>query len=362
MNNEPAEIIKDKSSIKGIFNDIFARNQTFLRINNINVKVDYEGYSEGHINLRISKSVTIPQKCMVMARANDFIFSAILNFERKQRSDIHLFTPIEIRKYNSPRREERKQIQTEQKKIPVLFIHNMMSDFLIEQSLDFDSKKAKQIGEVIKVKLESHFQYIKIFFLHEGIDPRMNYFRENIRPIYIPNIHDDPSEKKKGIYEYYMKNIYQKDGFLQNTKYLVSEISVPILYRMRIPYGFVQVNNNETIPETSMSIVKKMAVIVEELLHKHNVFQKDDRKLVVSDVSRSGLAIVFKDRKCIRYFKEKCLIYFDLLLPDNKKINILATVRHISQMNNKIFKVGCEITDLDALSEVYYEEFLESLR
>jgi c-di-GMP-binding flagellar brake protein YcgR len=110
-----------------------------------------------------------------------------------------------------------------------------------------------------------------------------------------------------------------------------------------------------------MSIVKKMAVIAEELMHKNKIFKQDDVKFVVSNISKGGLGIAFKDRTDIKYFKENCLIYFDLLLPDNKKANILARVRHISQINNKIYKVGCEFMDMDALSEVYFDEFLESM-
>ena len=110
-----------------------------------------------------------------------------------------------------------------------------------------------------------------------------------------------------------------------------------------------------------MSIVKRMAVIVEQLLQKNKVFLKTEEKLIVSDVSKRGIGVVFKDKRFFRYFEENSLVYFDLLLPDNKKVNILSIVQNISAMGTNAFKIGCEIKDIDALSEVYYDEFLESI-
>ena len=87
---------------------------------------------------------------------------------------------------------------------------------------------------------------------------------------------------------------------------------------------------------------------------------KKDR-LLVSDVSYSGMGVVFRDRKYIRSFKENSYIYYDILLPENKKASMLSIVKNIELMENKIIKVGFAIKDVDALSEVYYQEFLESI-
>ena len=100
---------------------------------------------------------------------------------------------------------------------------------------------------------------------------------------------------------------------------------------------------------------------IDELFIKHKVFSLSEERLLVSDVSKSGLGIVFKERKFIRFFKEGCLVYFDFILPENKKASILAIVRHIALLENKIIKVGCEIKDIDALSEVNFDEFLASV-
>ncbi len=360
MTEDNFKSFKDRKSFEEIFNNIFAKNPLFIKLQELRIKCDYIGFMDDIIKLKIENLKETPKVCFLLARQADKIYSATLQLVKTTEKDRYVFKPIEIREYKAPRREERERLEPE-KKTQVLFIDNIMSEMLIHKSLAFESKKVKQIGDVIKVKLEKTFQNIRMFFIHEGADPRMNYFRDNIRPIFIPNIRQEPSEKNKAIYDYYKENIYSKDSFILNQKNLISEISVPVLYRMKIPYGFVQVNNTGPLEETFISMVKKMAVIAEELMHKNNIFVKEDIKLLVANISRGGLGIAFKDRKDIKYFKENCMIYFDLLLPENKKANILACVRHISQINNRIYKVGCEFMDMDALSEVYFDEFLESL-
>ena len=39
----------------------------------------------------------------------------------------------------------------------------------------------------------------------------------------------------------------------------------------------------------------------------------------------------------------------------------MAMVRNITLMDNKIIMVGCSIEEIDALSDVYYDEFLHTL-
>jgi hypothetical protein len=95
-------------------------------------------------------------------------------------------------------------------------------------------------------------------------------------------------------------------------------------------------------------------------LKKNNIFPKAEEKLPVIDISKSGLGVIFKDKKCIKYFSENQLLYYDLILPNNNKVNMLSSVRNIL-LNGSVYKVGCRILEIDALSEVYYDEYLESI-
>jgi hypothetical protein len=98
----------------------------------------------------------------------------------------------------------------------------------------------------------------------------------------------------------------------------------------------------------------------DEIINRTKFFPVSEEKLLVADMSKNGLGVVFKDRRFIRYFKERCQVFFDLILPEEKKAAIHAEIRNIVLMENKIIKIGCEIKEMDALSEVNYEEFLET--
>ena len=74
-----------------------------------------------------------------------------------------------------------------------------------------------------------------------------------------------------------------------------------------------------------------------------------------------GFGILLKEKKMIRNFKENCNVYADMHLPDDKKVSILATVQNINILENNTVNIGCRIVDIDALSEVYYEEYINSL-
>ena len=130
---------------------------------------------------------------------------------------------------------------------------------------------------------------------------------------------------------------------------------------MKIPYGFIQVNNTSPLTETHLSVVKKMAISFEEVLQKNDLFNQSQEKLPVWDISKGGIGIVFKEKRFFKFFKENSMIYYDLFLPENKKSNILSIVQNISPIGSAAFKIGCKIKEIDALSEVYYDEFLESI-
>jgi len=135
---------------------------------------------------------------------------------------------------------------------------------------------------------------------------------------------------------------------------------VPILYHGKIPYGYIQINSEKPLTDGIFSVIRRMGVVTDELFKKYKIFIPENDRLLVADASASGIGIVFRERKYIRYFKEGSYVIGDILLPNGTKANVLTVVRNITLMENKIIKVGCQIKDIDALSEVHYHEYLES--
>lgn len=354
------QTISDKGQFEEIFYRYFMNNDAFLRTKSGNLKITFYGYTEGLAAFKIPFLKHMFENCLVYTRTDEYLIYAHLKVAEKQEEDLYLFFPMKIQIISSARKEDRKSIDAAGSGKRILYVSRIMSDFIIENSLAMALKQVDRVKEIIRFDLEKYFQHIKVYLINEGMsDVRMKNFRENITPVFIPSINEVPPKYAEET-RYYINNIYARDYFLKNRKQFISEIAVPILYRTKIPYGYVQVNNTTPFNESALTVIKRTAIIVEELFNKEQIFPLTEVQLLVSDVSKRGIGIVFKERRFVRFFKEGSLIFFDLILPDKKKASVLAIVRNIALLENKVIKVGCEIKGLDALSEANYDEFLQS--
>lgn len=360
-----AELIKtitDKSLFEKIFYKFFFKNNVFLKTKSGDLKIEFFGYTDGMAALKIPYLKNMYESCLIFTRNESYTIYANLKLVEKQEDDSYIFIPVKFQIISAMRREDRKIVDIGGQGKNIIYVTSVISDFIIQNSLAMESKKVDHVKEIVRFDLEKQFKQVRIFFCNEGMtDIRMKYFYENKTPFLVGDINKKELAKDEALFNYYINNIYGKDYQLINRKNLISEVSVPILYKARIPYGYIQCNGAAPLSESALLIVKRMAIVVEELFNKYKVFPVSDERLLVSDVSKKGVGIVFKERRFIRYFKENSYVYFDLNLPDNKRTACLAVIRNIGIMENKIIKVGCEIRELDALGEVNYEEYLDSL-
>ncbi len=365
--SEQIKTISDKSNFEQIFSKFFQNNDVYLKTKNGDIKIKFFGYSKDDYTaaFKIPYIKSIQGNCLVFTRSGNNTIHAIMRFAEKQDKDMFLFIAEKFQVILRMRGEERKPVE-EMEKGPgknVIFITNIISYSIIQNTLAMESKKIERIKEYILKEMAEAFNYSKIFFCNEGKgDGRMQYFSKNKKPIFIPLVNSPSNgEPDKEKHNFYINSIYSKDHFLQSKKEYVSEISVPILYKLKMPYGYIQLNNKNIFTSSSLALAKKFAISIDELLNKESVFPRSADKLIVSNMSKKGLGIVFKERKNIRYFKENNLVFFDILLPEKKVASVLAIVRNITLSENNVIQIGCSIEEIDALSEVNYDEFLESL-
>ncbi|HOS40152.1 MAG TPA: hypothetical protein PLG31_10485 [Spirochaetota bacterium] len=356
--------ITDRTLFEKIFYKFFMGNPVFIKTKSGNLKIRFFGYSEGLVALNISLLKNAPDTCLIFTKHQDYLVYAHLKFAEKQEETIYLFHALKMQIITATRREDRVALVDADGEggKRIVYLSNVISDFIIENSLAMTQKKVDHIKEMMRYDLQKQFEYLKIFFINEGTtDPRMKQFIEDVTPIYIANLNEKPKEKYEKAFNSYINEIYSRDYYLRNRKNFISEITVPILYRMKVPYGYIQVNGSNPFPESALTVIKRMAIVIEELFTKDKIFPVSDERLLVSDVSKRGLGVAFRERRFIRYFKEKSMVYFDLFLPDGKRASILGVVRNISLLENKIIKVGCEFITIDPVGEVNLDEFLESI-
>jgi hypothetical protein len=353
------ETVSDRERFPDIFNNYIARGDVHLRTSNGNLRIRFLGYNNGQVAFKIPYIKSMPETALVFARISEVTAYIELKSIEKQEDDVFVFSPIKVQLIHAARKEERSQPDGAHKTL--LFVSNVTSDFLLFDCIRRDRKKVDLIRDKILSDLKKLFTEVKVHFVHEETgDPRMRYFFETKnQPIFIPNIAERPGPAEAERYTFYRESIYAKEQFNMKRKGLISELAVPILYKGKIPFGYLQVNNSVPINESYIQIMTRAADLASQLMIKSGIFNDmcADR-LLVADISKNGIGIVFRDRKFIRYFKEKRLSVLDLTLPDGNVIQIGSLVKGITLMENKIIKVGCEIHHIDDTCRGLYESYV----
>ena len=356
---ESIHTITDPAQFEDIFYKYFLNSEVSLKTKSGNMKITFMGFSDGMCAFKIPFLKNMPEMSLILTRKQEYTIYAAMRSVEKQEDDVYILKPEKMQVITAQRRDERKAFGGSSNK-DILYVTNLISDFIIQNALALEVKKCERIKEIIMFDLTKLFKSVKIYFCSEGmLDPRMKFFYEKNIPISIPEFGNSALAKDAEVYNFFTANIFAKDYYLINRKIFVSEVSVPIAHNGRIPYGYIQVNHTGVLNDAALKIVQRMAVVVNQLMKQNAVFPISTEKLIVSDASKSGLGIVFNDRRFIRYFKEKSYVCYDLMLPDSRKVSILSIVRNITLMENKIIKVGCEISDMDEQNRSIYHEFLE---
>ena len=356
--------IIDKSIFDKICQKYFQDNNVYIKTKNGDLEIKYFGYSsDGNAAFKIPYLKNMAKDNLIIARKVGETIHAHVRFVEKQEDDMFIFYIKQFQIINIERSEERKSLEGEGKKgKEIIFVTNVISDFIIQNILSLYIKKVDDIKDSLKLEIGEAFKNFKIFFCNEGSsDVRMKFFQSKRKIIYIPSINSKDDEKNKE-FNYYINNIYARDFSLQNKKELISEISIPIMYKMKLPYGYIQINHTEPLNKTAFNLIKRVAVSIDMAIAKENIFPPANEKIIVSNITNDGFGIVFKDRKFIRYFKTNSYVYLEMLLPDSKRASIMAIVRNISILENKVIRVGFQIDEIDALSEVHYREFVENIK
>jgi len=354
------QTITDKSLFKGIFDKKFSSSDVFIKTKSGNLKVQYLGYSNDNVAFRIPHVKNIPEMIIVFVRVRDeTVYGSVKYLERNE--DTFIFLPVKFQIIVEARQSERKELGGTKNSTSVVYVKNIVSDYAITNELSMSDKKVGQIKEIVTFDLRKQFSRIRVFFINESkSDIRMKYVNESQTPIFIPDYQNEPAQKSKA-YNKYINEIYSKDIKLQNQKDLVSEITVPFLFRALIPYGYVQVNHTAFLTDGQYAVIKRTGVIVNELFRKYKMFEPEQDRFLVSDISKGGLGIVFKDRRQTRFFRQDCYVSCDIILPSKSKSSIGAIVKNITFLESGIIKVGLQIHNIDAISEVHFDEFLESI-
>ncbi len=362
MNNTEISTVTYRSNFQELFYRYFSNEEVFLRVKEGKIPVKFYGFSENHAAFRIPHVKSMSREATFYAKTNDEMAYAFVTFLEQQEAGVFIFIPQRIQIISQNRSEDRKTTTPGRNNRNLVFITDFLPDFILENQINSNEKKVDHLRDIIKSEIDTTALHLRIFLCNElKNDHRMQYFKKQRIPIYIPDFTrmDAGSDQKK--ITYYINNIYAQDYFLKNNKEYISEISVPLLYNGKLPYGYILVNGAIALDNNVFKGIKKAAIFADRLFKDFEIFTENCEKMLVSNISESGFAITINDRRLIRYFKKESQAAMDMILPEQKKASLLAEIKYITIQHNKNIKIGFQIIDIDALSEVNLDDFRESL-
>lgn len=355
-------MIEDRGEIESIFNEWFAGNTVFLKTEEGNVQVQFASFKDNEIRLRITQGNILRKHNIAYTTHDNTLISAYLHLQSREDDEVFTFRPIHVQVFEIQRREQRKSIEPPTRKMGEgIYISNLISDFVLKDCFTRERRRTDSIGDSIRQKLNINYEHVKLFLANEKMyDDRMKMFYGKRKPVFIPNIKNERNNTEDyEIFKFYSLLITQ-DRKLSNN--IISEIAVPFLYKGMIPFGYLQVNSSKELTPDDFGYLKKIGAAVSETFSGNNIITTSDDIFHVSDLSRSGLSILFSEKTNIKHFKDGSNLFARMFFPKGKTASMLCIVRNINMLKNNKFKIGCEILDMDALGEVNYEEYVEGIR
>jgi hypothetical protein len=351
--------VTDKTQFQFLLENFFKDAPVFIKTSSGSITLQYIGYSDGNVAFRIPLVKSSPESVVVFTRhKTNTIYLSMKYIEKSE--DTFVFIPIKFQIISESRKEDRKLVGIEGGK-SIMYLNNLITDYIIERGLATADKKIDKIKEFAEFELKKKFDLVKIVFINESkTDNRLKHILSTSKSIYMPNLNVDPDPAKEEEHNFYINHIYKADISLSSRNKYVSEIAVPIMYNNVIIYGYLQVNSSQPVTDGMFEVVKRMSIAINQLMVKNQLFFPLEDRFLIADISHNGLSFVFKEKKFLRYFEEGSKLNFDILLPTQKKALIGAVARNITFLDNRIVKTGCEIFLMDETSKANYDEFIQS--
>jgi len=359
MKSDVVKHITDRNSLSDLYSSLFIGRDVFLRADGINIKVKFIKFSDGKIYLDIPVENYISKRTAIYTRnMEEVAYSHIIPSGMEE--NFYVFETEGSQIFFTPRNEERKQLQSAPGKKTV--ISQIISNFVIRESLMQNQSRVDWLRQEISAKITSKYDYVNVYFLGDrNADTRMSWIMEDRAPIFISDINSEIDEEN-AITDVtsYMRDIYYHDKALM-AQQCVSEITIPLLYKMMMPFGYIQVNHTSPLAEDDFFMMKRLGLAYSESISKdHTIFIPSEDTISISDLSLHGLGMIFKEKSLTRHFKEDSLLIFTAYLPQNVHASILCRVMNIS-VNDRWYRVGCKIESIDTDGEAYYTKFITGL-
>ncbi len=341
--NNEIQIIKEHEKIRDLYNSCFAGKTAFMKYYSNDIQVKCHGYSVGYVTIGIPYIKTIPDPAIIFSFNDKNIIHMTLKKTAVIQQDIIQFEITRCYLIPSSRHYNRSTINLKSDHRNILFITNLITETVINNSLITSRNKINTIFNYAEEKLKQKFLFVKIYTASEiPHDPRMQYIYANNEG-YIVYRMGKNSYKKTPAFEYYMNYIYPNERTIRTGMYRISEGIFPIFYKNKIPYGYLRINKETELSVSDISIVQSLVRSIENHFCKLEIFPVLKEKIIVQDISPGGFSTLQHQKNNTRIFKYGNIICCDLVIPGMNKINILGKITYNSNMENGLVRSGMKI-------------------
>lgn len=347
--------ITEPGIIDNYLKKLFSIKPVYLKTRDLNIETSSFAYNGDFITFKITELLSDNNINLYIRNGVEILFARtqITSCSGNE----YVCTVKEILIMNLPRKEER-IAPAENKDGENTYISAIISEATLKQNFEDNKRKLTALKDDLEMKLCKKYDKAAIYAVSEQKnDARMFYFMNEKKPYFIKNMTERSDDEQ---YKYYIETILPEER--DADRRLISEIAVPFLYRYMFPFGYLRVNSLKPLTDDDFSFLKRQGMSISTFFTNDKTFIKSsDDRIPVIDLSMTGLGIIFKERTLIRHFKEGNLIMFTVFLPDKKTANVMCQVKNVSALKNASFRVGCSILNFDAIGEVNYSEYLDSL-
>lgn len=350
--------ITDKNELLDIFKKLFEQQAVMLKTESMNIQVECIKTDNNSIFIKLPDPEHKVQASAVFTRHDDEIYFTHI-IPHGHDNDLLIFETEGIQVFKATRKEERKS--TDEKSGKKALITDIISTPVVEESFRHNRSRTEWVRSEITGRFEGRFEHIRVFFAGDRKpDSRMKWVTQDRKPVFIPAIHTKQDGTDSDDYSRYMNEIYYSDPLLKDSSFN-SEIIVPLLYKGMMPFGYVQINHFEKLTEEALTYSKRMGLAFSESVSKDMLlFKPSEDKMMIRDLSNSGLGILFRERALIRHFREDESLVFIVHMPENRQATMMSRVMNINQINN-YYRIGCMINNIDPAGDVNYRNFLNRL-
>jgi len=239
------------------------------------------------------------------------------------------------------------------------FITNLTTSKEIAFVIEANRKKVNGfVLNFFESELKNLVPYHKIFLAAgESSDFRLKQLVKNPRIIYYSP--EPPPDFKPRQYfpaDTYIEEILKNEHKVPTG--LKCEVSLPILYKQKLPIGYLQANTPKHMDDGTFQALKKIAVALETQLRKVGLIFEEQKPLAVQKIDMKHVEFEVIDRLQLRHFQPGLILLFRLQRAQDSLGQFSATVASSANLGGGKTKVTLAFQEMDAMSELNLEEAL----